>query len=201
MANSLNSKNIHVKRKHTQISEKIRHLLSDARKLPHSRKTVPTGGGPPLTPLPAWQQIFVDIVRESPATEGLSCGVESEVRPQPEEDGMESEPHVDVMERCFENISSDDECNVDDAPVQLTAVQMTAVTPKDIPTPRRNKPTTGTGKKSLQDEQRELITSEKEKVSLEKRLLKWKIKLAKLNYKKMTDCERLPSTDSENEDQ
>lgn len=198
MALSLNSKNVHVRRSHLQISEKIRHLLSDARKLPHARKTMPTGGGPPLSPLPAWQQILVDIVRDSPATEGVTGGVESEVKQQPEAEEIEvdaDEFHIDVMEQCFEEMSSPQVSRYSFEHVEEQAE--TTKKCKDIPRPRRN--TLTTVRKSLQDEQRELIQIEKEKLRLEKRYLRWKIKLSKLRYVAMTKCERLPKTDSEND--
>lgn len=166
MTNSMNARNPLVKRKPKQIVDKLKHMFMETRKLPHCKKTTPTGGGPPLPPLTAWQEIIVNILRDNPATEGLQTGIESGV-----------DQHTSNETITFTGTDDDAENFDVDVDVELPlTVQATAQ--------KKN------GKvKSLTDHQIDLIQLEKEKIIMEKELLSWKIKLAKHKYAKICDTE------------
>ncbi len=63
-----------------EFKEKVKNMFKAVKRLPHVKKVNPTGGGSPLSPLPsAWQRIFVDILRDDTATQGLAAGIDSDM--------------------------------------------------------------------------------------------------------------------------
>ncbi len=59
-----------------ELKEKVKNMFKAVKKLPHVKKVNPMGGGSPLSPLPsAWQRIFVDILRDDTATQGLAASI------------------------------------------------------------------------------------------------------------------------------